>query len=968
MTAFGLFFGSVSAAGSIELSISDDNQLVWINQDADVNERTFNADLECEGDYAEPEIRLYRDDKQVSNVSTGTISYSGFSQTGEYLASGSCEDPNNVTHFDNKTFHVGRLNPEITQPKFDQNAFRGYNLGDESKDPLYKGKPVEVDLELEGVPDGFELEKSDISFDVTLSGYGPLDKPGFVLEEDSGEYRAILNPFIPEDVDAGYYALEIDATYNSGSEDFFATTSTPDDALYVTGVKVAEKRPARPPSRDGLEEIGLDLTVEDGYAKYLEESKGGTSRFSLQIEPVGDYPKNEWPKEYTGDEVFELYEVNSENSRKYVLDLSNTPQGYPSEDDFRMKVLFNDPKKLSSNGKKIEIASYRVTEDVIFKGYVKDANGNPVNSQFKIFRDNRLSIVETQENGFYYRKLAPGNRTFEMSFSQGGEEKAKFSLSDVKLQKQFPSKVRFDYTSNPQNLDISAARPINRMATVFGVPFSKESNTVEMTFTSSSVNFQETSVYECRDWMFERDPPKCNPEYGWEKIPESEVTRISVPFEQKVVFPVTPKTVPYYNSTENILTSAYVIATTSGLRLNGEPQVQGTENSRIKSGGDIKFNGMVVAGESEQVGNADVEVTMLNNGQEITSFQATTSSDGTFSASGEVPKAPENYTVEVEASKQPYETFKTDLSGKIWVYRKEELSISPVDRQPEISLDGGRVPVELENTGQTNIENIQVSPSSQDLPPEFFNLSRSTVSGLSPGETEEIELIFDFPDDYSTNDYYPEIDIEVEADGEKGSLRISDTVNPVLSRSTTNTGTEKDDEQKNSSVKSTGSFFSAPSISSPSLSSVPGADATGEFLASQSTLNIALGLVMIFLMVLAGAMKSKKNGDRSGRNVITQQVNGAAQSPGARPNIQPPKVSPVSEGSEDEVDEDGSEDDTDEDSDESEKQGQVEKMAGRIGEEESGGSDSGETEVKCDICGEGFDTEAAVKMHKKTAH
>jgi hypothetical protein len=165
---------------------------------------------------------------------------------------------------------------------------------------------------------------------------------------------------------------------------------------------------------------------------------------------------------------------------------------------------------------------------------------------------------------------------------------------------------------------------------------------------------------------------------------------------------------------------------------------------------------------------------------------------------------------------------------------------------------------------------------------------------------------------------------------------------------------------------------------------------TGEFLASQSSLNIALGLIMVFTMALAGAIKKKKKDDTSGgrggsRSVSRNGGGRGAGGAGRQVNIQRPKVAPSSEEPQvmspdddiDEIaeamtekDEQGAIDTDNVDEVEISHQEPEVETPGEEGNEEMEDEDDEESEgdFKCDTCGENFDTESGLKLHREALH
>ncbi|PSH02309.1 MAG: hypothetical protein BRC26_01215 [Nanohaloarchaea archaeon QH_8_44_6] len=156
------------------------------------------------------------------------------------------------------------------------------------------------------------------------------------------------------------------------------------------------------------------------------------------------------------------------------------------------------------------------------------------------------------------------------------------------------------------------------------------------------------------------------------------------------------------------------------------------------------------------------------------------------------------------------------------------------------------------------------------------------------------------------------------------------------------------------------------------MQSIPGADATGEFLARQSSLNIALGLIMVFVLSLAGAVKKKKDQEAGNSRSGGFSPTGASASPtsrgsrssssSSRPSVTKPDVS-VSDGADQKSVEEGDKE-------------TAQNSSGNLDNESKGQQDNGSSEQEgadsgshnCSVCGEGFETPSGKKLHEKAVH
>lgn len=951
--------GAAAAEGSATVDVSKDDKIIWLNaQDAGSSgERTLNARLYCSGDYtvgASAEIIQVTDDgnRLLKRFNQSEMeSDSGYwkiqetflenEATGLHKVVGYCHDGNNNTKQHSQNFNVAEMDFEVLKPNYNDNIYRRHFMGSEQKlGDLYEGDPVIIDMNITGAPPQYSPQNQDLLFDVRLSNYAnPNDglDYNFEVKKNAGgrDYRVVLHPFIPKDVPGGHHQIQIELTYKSNDGEFLERMTTARRATYLPGIRAKKMNPAQDILYGEVGKVNLDLFVEPYYRKYQVSEED----FMLEING----------KEYTG--VFDLQKVE-DSPGKYSLDLDTVPELPTEKDKFNVNIFFKDSAKESAE-RFIEIASYDVTSKVEFQGYVRNAKQRPVKTEFRVSKKAEYVQFDTLENGFFSKQFEPGNRTFAMKFFQG-ELKGELRLREVRMKPQYDSKVRFDYSEDPST-NIPGIKAINKMSVVFGHPFTESGSTASMKFDPEGVDPTNVNVFECNKWNFQGE--RCLS--GWEKIPESDVSRNTPQY--RLIFPVDPLKTKYFKTDKKVLTSAYVIGKRAGLGLQGGITLKGPEaEGRLPVDEELEVEGRIVAGGSNGVPGANVSIAVLDDDRNVVkTFGDITDGEGFFTADTRIEN-PGTYTLEVSASHDSYDGFKVEQGQEIEVYMTEGMELTrPDSSEADITIgEQSRLEITAENTGNTDIESVRLD--SGGINSEYVNFSDNGFS-IESGEEKTVFMNLMIPQENSL-DNFPTITVSASGEGEKGEVE-SELEIPGVLRST-GTETKESDTEEQDNTEDSGF----------STSDVPGAEATGEFLASQSTLNIALGLIMVFLMVLAGAMRKNKNGssNRRRRNVMGQKSHGSRGGGARRGNgnghsnragVKPPKVSPASQDAADRDQESGTEEDENQDASEEESEGDVDEVADEV-ENEEGSSSS----IMCDVCGEEFDTEAGVKLHKETSH
>ncbi|MFB6145051.1 MAG: hypothetical protein ABEJ99_00925 [Candidatus Nanohaloarchaea archaeon] len=998
MTAMSDFLGKsaialaalmlIGGASAASLSLEENDRVIWNSSDSS-SERTLNVGLaSCE---TTGTISVVQGDKVLVDNATAPVSENiapgEVKALGEYTINGYCNGTKvSSESTDTPSVFLAEMNPEIIQPTYNQVAYRRYFMGSQDNGGLYKGKSVKLNLSIEGLSgfkgEGWEalnIDDRDLGFSpkkggsIVIPSYGgghlgPEPVPIQMDRNARGELESQIvkvHPEIPSSIKRGYKGIRVsmkywgeeDSEYGSLSE----TAETGGEAIYLTGVTTESMQdskivsvPERNMAKPNIGGIKLRIFVENGFRKYVS-----AERFDLTVSGK------------TVDAEFKELEPVEGQKGLYTLRLKKTPSDLPDDRKFDIGVVYDDP--LYSGNEPIEIASYTVFSDsALFRGYSWDSKRQPVKTVFR--SDGRE--FKTDSEGWFFQRFDPGDYDFNITLSKNGQ--ATLNLNDVQITPETTkgrTKIGYEYVNNPSEVSPPGIRPIDLVSFRFLESFKERGSTVTINYDVTDFDPTTVTVLACDNWnggWNTQSSPECLS--SWEKI---EDTTFSPGWS------VTVPVVSYESSAlsqERVMRSAYVIGTRSGLRLNGPLTVKAGATGRVKSGGEITFQGQLVAGGSTGVGGANITVSMLEDGSAVKKFTGKTDGSGSFEISGNVPEEPGNYTLKLTANKPPYDSFSTTQDDEVWVFRERAIELTKKD-SGRWKLEPGketRKTVVVENTGQTAIEDITLEiADSENFNTAYLSLVTTDLGTIEPGEKKEAVLVFDIPSSCpgsGCSEFSSSIDLEASGTGASSELNVG----PQIS-SGEDTGT-KDSDQENKTGD--GMSFSA--------SDVPGASATGQFLAAQSTLNIALGLMFVFLMVLAGALKNKDGDDRNVRRNVVRGSSGGS----SRPGVQPPRVSPAHEDSEqldspktvdtngghqDESEEESREEPGEEESDDD--RGKVEKLADSLtgsgdnsGDEEteqgSGEEESGDEggKAECDVCGETFDTEAGVELHKQTAH
>lgn len=942
----------VAGAAAAEPSVTIDKQdkVIWLNDD--VSDQILNAHVSCEKTVNETsgqkggEIRHikvfdpYGDEYNPEQPDGMDADYSFNAQnaeTGKYFLQTKCEDGRDK----NVEFYVDKLNVGIDSPEKGDEMYLGtedtvtVKLTSEEGQLNYGGFE-EVTAYIEGQ----EINSQEINFgaetDVNIK-----EIPVSIIDGDS------------EDVE-----LEVKASYEEKKENGQTALWHENDAHEISLERWKIDTDYYPQQRISYRKLGdVNLTLSMMYEGEAVESLEARHFYLKRGEKndIGDY---EW---FSGG-----FTGTSDDGKhgNYVLSLEKLPK-LEEPDDYPLEVWFESedygPRKVGTI-----VAEKKFT----FDGRVSDSDSRAVNTRFKLDSGEYFEQFSTDSRGKFSRRVLPDEYGFDVGLPQG-----EMHLTNVELKPNYTGNVNYDYFKNPEDLslDLGGVKPINMMAVSFGYPF--DNGRAEMRYNPAKTeNPMQVKVFECVEWNFWAR--ECIS--GWERISDEDVTL--PPTEWVAKFPVTPVETEEYGRSKNVLLSAYVVGTNSELEVSRIS----LDSYRVPVGGDFKASGTVVS-DKGPVESANVELALMDGDEFVVNASGTTNSGGDFSIDMDAPEKG-NYTMSVAAEKPPYNSYFEEVDDGVWVYRETDLSMDAPD-QIDLTLgETSTATFSLKNDGQTRFEDVSLSvkgPGGAE-----YNLSDTQFDSIDAGDVEMVDLNINLPSSFCSPScaQYPKFTVNVDA--KSGGKRVEDEfeIQSMVKRVQNSGNTaEKQTEEKDDGSNSFTGMFSGLKMDSP----------TGDFIQNQGGIQIALGLITIFTLALAGAIKKKKNKGvaRRGRADLSRSVTVH------RPKVSPSNPNPDESDSEiDKIAEAFEEDDTGEQTEESgddewfEKLEEEEQAEGETEEEtrnpeqdeaedeedkeeleaeeseEPGDEEQESQSFECGNCGETFDTESGLKLHKEALH
>lgn len=747
-------------------------------------------------------------------------------------------------------------------------------------------------------------ERISLSADVTVSG--PKNAGQFTYNIDlinNGERSNLaneettmsdidLNPRIPEDVSPGTSPIVLTVDYNpSNAQSVSESREIGINIQSPWSIEISNRTLGdRLVNYDKLNNFDRNVEIE-----YKGEAVNdlANSNFYLTVKTDNNtivQGLNERKNDFLSSQLISYQEG------KYKLGFRSVPRLDVGKYKFEIGVEDDE------TGKTI-VDQFSVDKYISFSGTVIDSSGSAVNTNFGAVRD-RTSPGITSSGGEYSANLLPGQYNMTVAFPE-----LTLDLTNVRINKNTVNfkgdnqPIRYNELSSEQLIGtIQGATVLNAISVDFAIPYEKAS--AVMSYDSSKAAFDEVEVMQCREWV----GSECSGE--WQST-EGNNTKVDL---GQVTFPV--------DSTDlqgrKIMRSAFMVIKNTKL----VPKDLAITDDRVARGSPIPLSGKVETTNGNAVSDVKVKISILKGEEYIQNSTVTTASDGTFRAVTEVPKEIGTYNIEITGIKEPFRSFNVEDAGTFDVFVPRELSLTTPDSTEFYIGQQSEISFGVVNSGSAKVKDVKLRI--KGLKNTWYEFQKQEWSSLNPGDRRQAVMQVNLPEDYCSDECkeYPKFDVEVIGKSGGQSLRTVKSIQAVVTK-------------KNSSASGVSSSKSDDSSMFRS---------TGKFLERQSSLNIALGLILIFMMVLVAAVKQKKDDDgRSSRNAVSYSGSTGSQSRGngGRPNVKKPEVSS-----------------SDPNPDENTSKEQEEK-------EDNDDEDAGLT---CGKCGEGFDTKSALKIHEQAIH
>ncbi len=866
---------------------------------------------------------------------------------------------------------------EVTQ---NGTSFVGGELVGNS-DGLDTTSPIKLGIKVNNTSmyDLSQVQASDFSFGTGLSS------PQIVDSDQEGKW---LNLTLTASVDS-YFDEGTTVTFNKSEFDNATNTSTFDPKIYEWSAdKVGDTNPGRDLSYEQVEngDYRFYLDVDHKGDSSLPESPLDDENFRLTVHALRDENNDGFSERIDIDELddfdassneyedakwLEQVQPSSDSNYNYEVSIDNMnylDQLPAGKYMFTLQVAY-EAEYESQSPVSFTVDETRVDKSTEFSGAIRDSAGAGVRTEM-LLNGRKNTRVNTGEDGVFSTTIAQSQfDSIKLDFYDRGLEAPDSSvvLNDPVLSEDSDlglgsAAIRYQYWNSPSNR-VEGLESVNMMATKFAYPIQGGIDSLSMAFDSGEVNLEKVQVYKCSFWNF--DGTECME--NWEKVSDSN-TGVVFSTNNVNIYEIEPYTTPESSDGSNdILMHAFIVGKKSDLQLQESITVESTE---LTYNEEIDISGVLVDESGNRVEDADVTLSFKDTDY---SWNTTTDSTGSFSISEPVKAGPGNYVLEMNAVKPPYNSLSVSSDETVTVEYEKGIETDVASDQDISQGETTSVEFELTNTGQTSVENIDVGITGFE---DQYVESVDAPESIESGNTRTVTVNLALPDDYCSSQCYPELTANVEAESGDESVEASALILTTLEpeqeeQQNSSQENESDDQQDDSETDGTqdqnNDFNETQPASSDNTTDNPITGAfseaqrmTGNFVESQSDLNIALGLIMIFTMILAAAVKKKKDQGDSGRrrrgggsDRSRPNIAGGASSQGSR--VQRPDVNPDKEEPE-QVDEPETEEEQDSESSEEEES-----------EDDSEISEDVPDNV-CDVCGEEFENATGVKIHKQAMH
>lgn len=933
---FVLLLGLAAPASAAEITLPDSD--VWLNPEQDVVELEYECSTVENITFSTPAEQIeFNPDTDSGALKTSDLRKEDL-DTGKYEVKLNCM---NESSPDETSIELKKLNVES---KSGGKSFFAARTGQGE----FASSP-EIDFEIAGNEDINlrDLEFTSLDPDVSNPDWDfDLETLDMTIEDD---FRPTSSGQEDE--------IEFNVTYDSRIS---TDVEVPVEVYPWKPVFIGNDNPGRTVNYDDLGDLNyhLDIRSAEGFPSELHDEN-----FEVKIEDLG-----------TGEErVYEdVIEEEPDGEADYRLSLGSMPELDTGEYRFTFRV--------TNNGREAPIDSVRVVNSMKFEGQVRDSTGRGVKTDIVMINDDRTVPLSTGSDGRYSAEIGDNMfQTVNLDFfdreKSGSDTSFVLDQVDLGLQaaKGGSEAIKYQYWENSP-VSVSGLDPVNMMAVKFGHHIG-EGAQASMAFNPSNVNPEQLKVFECTSWNFLGRSCMSS----WEKVSSEDVSVNYKNWRVKInnlkLHHISEET---GGEEQDILMNAYLVGTNSQLGLRGEETPLNVNSARIAAGGDLEVSGTVMSSQGSRVENVNVTVELLNGSKVVRDYTTLSDPDGSFTVNGGAPSTAGEYRMRVHLEKNPYQSFTKLSDSSLEVFYEKGVEISNPD---DLHIQLGReedLAFELENVGQVPVRNMEVSL--EGLESDLYK-QVSAPETVGVGETSRVVYRLDIPESYCPYPcgQPPRFNVQLEGDALDERVTAMTTVFTQVNRpnpeeNTTASETSSQDTENRSDQDSSKSFLSS------ATETVVGP--TGAFLERQSSLNIALGLIMIFTMILAAAVKKKKTSDSGrgrfgGRNSGFQSYSGNSgnsnfgsrepdtgdfgeditnrESSGFKSST--PELVDAKEANR--KDQDNSEKSVDSSTDELETAEQAENSE----DLEEAKNDPGK--YVCEETGEVFDTKTALKMHKQ---
>ena len=668
-------------------------------------------------------------------------------------------------------------------------------------------------------------------------------------DEDKNRAQFRLNPHVSQ-----YTASEIGLEIYDNSGNLVASRQINPEIHEYTYNLLENERPSR--------KIDFE-TVMGGNYEYVAQIEKETQPTDFDL--VGSdfglnvyrFEEDGWNQIYKEKEWMDWSPTPGSNENEYRIYLENKKKISSLSDGlYQFELVFKkeDP---------IVLDRIQVDKGTVFSGRVYDSGGTGVKTKFTFLNDLGSKEINSQSDGSYNGEIDASNYdSAKVSFHHTGRETfdTKAFLNDPKLGSETDlagegSAIRYHYWNEPTS-QVAGVDPVNQMAMMFGYDMSGV-DSIRMKFDHSKVNSQNLRVYECSFWNFEGK--RCDGE--WKQIDQEDFDKTFVKSPPEVQI----NNVELFDNPgddKTILMNSYLLGVPAGIQLGNQFTISGPNQGEIPMNGDLTVSGSIIDENGNKVGSGhEVDIVF---GDEDVVLEAQTDSNGEFEVEGKAPSETGDYEITVKSDPEGYGSLSKTFDDPLVVYKEKDISM---DAPKTYSLQRGEeeeVEVKVSNPGQVELEGASLTFSGMDS--SLYSASKVSLGNIPPNESESSTITVEVPDAYE--DAFPSMTVSVsaQAGGEKveDEKEIQFQANTAASSGTDNNDSQTEnnaqegDNSGTEQVDNSGSDWSMPS---PSLDGM-----TGQFVEERSTLNLALGFVTLFLMVVAVAVKKdKESGGRGAK-------------------------------------------------------------------------------------------------------